>query len=119
LDALSARVAQAAARRERRDEALADPPDEFLDPVYYTLMTDPVVSPASGTTFDRAVIRRHLLSDPRDPLNREPLSPYDLRPDAALKARIDEWVARQRAKAASGGGGGGGGSGGAAAMEAG
>lgn len=116
LDALSARVAQAAARAESRDEALADPPEEFMDPLFYTLMTDPVISPASGTVFDRAVIRRHLLSDPRDPVNRQPLEARDLKPAAELKARIDAWVAEQRAKA---GGGGKGGAGGAAAMETG
>jgi ubiquitin conjugation factor E4 B len=111
-------VAQASARAQARDDPLADPPDEFLDPVVYTLMRDPVVSPASGTTYDRAVIRRHLLTDPRDPLNREPLSPYDLRPDAALKARIDAWMA-ERTAAAGGGGRGGGGAAAAAAMETG
>jgi ubiquitin conjugation factor E4 B len=116
LDGLAARVAQAKARASTGDDPLADPPDDFLDPVVYTLMRDPVISPASGTTYDRAVIRRHLLTDPRDPLNREPLSPYDLKPDAALKARIDAWVAAQTAaKGARGGGGGGG----AAAMETG
>ncbi|GBF98629.1 ubiquitin conjugation factor E4-like [Raphidocelis subcapitata] len=117
LDLLAARVAQASARAQARDDPLADPPDEFLDPVVYTLMRDPVVSPASGTTYDRAVIRRHLLTDLRDPLNREALSPYDLRPDAALKARIDAWVAERTAAAGSGGGGGGGAA--AAAMETG
>ena len=99
LDALAARVAQAKARAAAADDPLGDPPEEFLDPVVYTLMRDPVVSPASGTTYDRAVIRRHLLTDARDPLNREALSPYDLKPDSALKAR----------RAARGGGGGGGG----------
>lgn len=122
LDTLAARVAQAKARAGLRDDALADPPEEFLDPVFYTLMTDPVTSPSSGATYDRAVIRRHLLTDPRDPMTREPLSPRDLRPVPELKARIDAWVAAQRAKAAGGaaaGGGGGGGGGSAAAMETG
>lgn len=88
-------MAQASAREQQRDDPLADPPSEFLDPVCYTLMRDPVVSPASGTTYDRAVIRRHLLTDLRDPLNREALSPYDLKPDVELKKRIDAWVAQQ------------------------
>lgn len=48
-------------------------PDEFLDPLFATLMKDPVRLPSSGVITDRAVITRHLLSDPIDPFNRQPL----------------------------------------------
>lgn len=102
LEYLAARVSQAAAGTKARDDILSDPPNEFLDPFMYTLMRDPVVSPASGLTYERAVIRRHLLTDLRDPSNRMPLSPYDLQPNTELKARIDAWVAEQRAKARAG-----------------
>merc|ERR1740130_1847267 len=38
-------------------------PDEFLDPILDTLMTDPVILPSSGITMDRAIITRHLLNE--------------------------------------------------------
>ena len=55
------------------EQELGDIPDEFLDPLFATLMKDPVVLPSSGQITDRAVITRHLLSDPIDPFNRQPL----------------------------------------------
>jgi len=44
------------------DEVYADVPDEFLDPLMYTIMLDPVKLP-SGTVVDRSTIIQHLLSD--------------------------------------------------------
>jgi ubiquitin conjugation factor E4 B len=55
------------------DEELGEVPDEFLDPIYATLMKDPVILPTSKQITDRAIITRHLLSDPIDPFNRQPL----------------------------------------------
>ncbi len=54
---------------------LGEAPDDFLDPIMSTLMRDPVILPSSNTTMDRPTIMRHLLSDPRDPINRKPLTP--------------------------------------------
>ena len=48
---------------------MADAPDEFLDPITYTVMQDPVKLP-SGTVMDRPNVMRMLLSDPRDPTTR-------------------------------------------------
>ncbi|XP_017855343.2 ubiquitin conjugation factor E4 A [Drosophila busckii] len=48
-------------------ELLADAPEEYLDPIISTLMTDPVVLPSSNVTVDRSTIARHLLSDQTDP----------------------------------------------------
>ncbi|KII72053.1 putative ubiquitin conjugation factor E4 [Thelohanellus kitauei] len=36
-------------------------PDEFLDPISYTLMRDPVMLPASKVIVDRSTITKHLL----------------------------------------------------------
>lgn len=38
-----------------------DAPDEFLDPIMSSLMTDPVTLPNSKTVIDRSTIARHLL----------------------------------------------------------
>ena len=51
---------------------MADAPDEYLDPITYTLMQDPVKLP-SGAVMDRPNVMRMLLSDPRDPTTRSVL----------------------------------------------
>ncbi len=82
---------------QAEEEELGDIPDEFLDPVMSTLMTDPVRLPSSGQIMDRAVITRHLLSDTSDPFNRAPLTANMLVPDVDLLARINAWKEAQRA----------------------
>ena len=50
-----------------------DIPDEFLDQIMMSLMTDPVRLP-SRKVMDRKNILRHLLSDKRDPFSRIPMT---------------------------------------------
>ena len=66
-------------------------PDEFVDPIMETVMTDPVTLPGSGRTMDRATIRRHLLFDGADPFSRSPLDESMLVPADALRERIEAW----------------------------
>ncbi|EPQ54429.1 hypothetical protein GLOTRDRAFT_139020 [Gloeophyllum trabeum ATCC 11539] len=80
------------------EEDLGDIPDEFLDPLMFTLMRDPVILPSSRTVIDRSTIKAHLLSDSKDPFNRQPLSIEDVVPDTALKARIDAFLAERKRK---------------------
>ena len=51
-----------------------DAPEEFLDPLMFNLMEDPVELPDSHNIMDRKTIKIHLLNDPHDPFNRAPLS---------------------------------------------
>jgi ubiquitin conjugation factor E4 B len=39
---------------------------------------------------------RHLLSDERDPINRQPLTADMLQPATELKAKITAWMREQR-----------------------
>jgi len=80
------------------EEDLGEIPDEFLDPLMYTLMRDPVMLPSSKTVIDRATIKSHLLSDAKDPFNRAPLTLEDVVPDVELKARIDAFLAERKNK---------------------
>nr|KAG5714930.1 hypothetical protein BaRGS_000418 [Batillaria attramentaria] len=48
-------------QKREEEEQLTDAPDEFLDPILGTLMTDPVLLPTSKTIVDRSVIARHIL----------------------------------------------------------
>ncbi|KAG2731032.1 hypothetical protein G9P44_006181 [Scheffersomyces stipitis] len=77
-------------RQEDEDEEmeLGEVPDEFLDPLMYTVMEDPVVLPTSKISIDRSTIKAHLLSDPTDPFNRMPLKMEDVVDDVELKEKI-------------------------------
>jgi ubiquitin conjugation factor E4 B len=39
-----------------------------------TIMRDPVILPSSRTIVDRSTIKSYLLSETRDPFNRQPLT---------------------------------------------
>ncbi|KAK8933685.1 putative ubiquitin conjugation factor E4 [Platanthera zijinensis] len=85
--------AKASASEARDAEAaLGDVPEEFLDPIQYTLMKDPVILPSSKISIDRTVIQRHLLSDNTDPFNRSHLTQDMLIPNLELKARIQDFL---------------------------
>ena len=73
-------------------------PDEFVDPIMQTVMTDPVTLPGSGQVVDRATIRRHLLGDRTDPFSRSPLDESMLVPADELRRSIEKW--REEAPAA-------------------
>ncbi|CAN4082649.1 unnamed protein product [Withania somnifera] len=89
---LGAKAKVVASEAMDAEAALGDIPDEFLDPIQYTLMKDPVILPSSRITVDRPVIQRHLLSDSTDPFNRSHLTADMLIPDTELKAKIEEFI---------------------------
>lgn len=80
------------------EELLGDIPDQFLDPLMMTLMKDPVLLPTSKVIMDRPVITRHLMNNPTDPFNRQPLSIDELSPADDLKKEMDEWIASKMKK---------------------
>lgn len=77
---------------KENDEALANPPDEFLDPILSILMRDPVILPSSKVVVDRSTISRHLLSEQFDPFCRMPLTMDQVIPNVELKLKIDTWI---------------------------
>jgi len=79
------------------DEELAkDAPDEFMDALMFSMMTDPVILP-SGNCVDRKTIAQQLLNDPIDPFNRVEMTMDDVKPAVELKARIEQWLQEKRA----------------------
>ncbi|KAH9157617.1 hypothetical protein AeRB84_000553 [Aphanomyces euteiches] len=79
-----------------QDESmLGDIPDEFMDPLLWQLMKDPVTLP-SGYTVDRSTIAQHLLNDPSDPFTRAPLSIDQVIPNVSLKAQIEDWLSKAK-----------------------
>ncbi|KAH3685331.1 hypothetical protein WICPIJ_003683 [Wickerhamomyces pijperi] len=83
---------------EEEENELGDVPDEFLDPLMYTLMKDPVILPSSRVSIDLATIKSHLLSDSTDPFNRVPLKLEDVIEDVELKQKIAQWKIDAKAK---------------------
>ncbi|CAA3017415.1 probable ubiquitin conjugation factor E4 [Olea europaea subsp. europaea] len=95
---LGAKTKVAASEAMDAEAVLGDIPDEFLDPIQYTLMKDPVILPSSKVTLDRSVIYRHLLSDSTDPFNRSHLTVDMLIPNTEVKAAIEEFIRSQEVK---------------------
>ena len=77
-------------KRATLEEVAEDVPEEFLDELMRTVMSDPIRLP-SGNVVDRATIERHILNQGTDPYTRETLSIEDLKPDPELKEKIEKW----------------------------
>ena len=83
------------------NEELENIPDEFLDPLYNTLIENPIILPSSGNCMDYDVIKKHLLYHNFDPFNRveltlEKLVEYNNNDEIKeknelFKKKIDEW----------------------------
>ncbi|KAJ5673839.1 hypothetical protein N7462_009278 [Penicillium macrosclerotiorum] len=102
-DRLRKKVQEAKEADDQAEEDLGEVPDEFLDPLMYTLIEDPVILPSSRVSIDRSTIRSHLLSDPHDPFNRVPLKMEDVLPDTELKAKIEAFKAERTGKKSTAG----------------
>ncbi|XP_066250043.1 ubiquitin conjugation factor E4 A [Euwallacea similis] len=95
LKEVAEKVARKAQEYKANEEAMAEAPEAYLDPIMSTLMNDPVILPSSRQTVDRTTIARHLLSDQTDPFNRAPLSMDQVIPNIALKQEIEAWVSER------------------------
>jgi len=97
LNSLPSKI-EVAARLIKDDEAiLVDAPEEFLDPLMFTFMKDPVYLPTSGNIVDRSTITQHLLNDAHDPFNRKDLTLDMIEPSLELKRKMEEWISSKRA----------------------
>ncbi|GAA6060451.1 hypothetical protein JCM10212_000044 [Sporobolomyces blumeae] len=100
IDALMQFVDKVEAIRaaEEEDEALGEIPDEYLDPLTYDIMRDPVILPSSKTVIDRSTIKQHYLSDPTDPFNRQPLKWEDIVDATEVKKEIEAFLQARKEK---------------------
>jgi len=81
--------------KAKEEDDFGDIPDEFLDPVAVTIMSDPVRTP-SGYVIDRKTIQRHLLTVKNDPFTRQPLVESELIEEPELRARIQAWIKERK-----------------------
>lgn len=65
-------------------------PKQYLDPITFEIMKDPVIMP-DGHTYERESIRRALAANPISPMTRQPMKFEDARPDYTLKSLIDDF----------------------------
>lgn len=96
INELSMKIKRIEQQHRQDQEALADAPDMYLDPIMSTLMLDPVILPSSRVTVDRSTIARHLLSDQTDPFNRSPLTMDQIKPNVELRKEIGIWMEKKR-----------------------
>lgn len=101
IAALRDEASKVALRDEEDEQDLGEIPEEYLDPLMYTLMKNPVLLPSSKINIDLATIKSHLLSDPKDPFNRAPLKLDEVVPNKELKNEIEEWVKSKKLAAKS------------------
>ena len=66
-----------------------EPPENFIDPITYTLINDPVILPSSKMIVDRTVIVKHLINCSNDPFTRDALTIEKLN-DFNLQSDINE-----------------------------
>jgi serine/threonine protein kinase/ubiquitin len=83
---------EAAAAVIRRESDYRSIPQQFVCPLTLEVMDDPVISPASGESFERAAIEAALRVKAEDPMARAPFRTTDLIPNRALKDTIQLWL---------------------------
>ncbi|KAH3671907.1 hypothetical protein OGAPHI_000093 [Ogataea philodendri] len=96
LDLFVGKAEQVKQEDEEEEMELGDIPDEFLDPLMFTLMKDPVKLPHSKVSMDRSVLKAHLMNDPTDPFNRNPLKLEDVEDDVELREKINRFIQERR-----------------------
>ncbi len=97
-DRLKVKFAKAKEIADQAELDYGEIPLEFEDPIMGDLMKDPVLLP-SKHVVDRSTIIQHLLSDPKDPFTRQPMTVDDVVPADDLREKIEAWK-RERVAAA-------------------
>lgn len=95
LDALARDAKLAHDAVKSYDAFESNAPDNYLDAITCSLMTDPVKLP-SGHVCDASSIKQHLLNEKTDPFSRLPMQEDDLVPLAELQAEIKAWILQQQ-----------------------
>jgi len=76
-------------REEEEEEEQV--PEQFVCPISYDIMRDPVMLPSSRIIVDRSSIERHLMSNDFDPFSRAPLELEEVVGVEELREEIEEW----------------------------
>jgi hypothetical protein len=82
------------AEQEEKYLIQAEPPEEFLDPIHFTVMTNPYITPLKHV-FDYATLVQLADKNSKDftcPMTRERYNLGQCKPYNELKAQITEWL---------------------------
>eukprot|EP01061_Rhynchopus_euleeides_P030872 TRINITY_DN51151_c0_g1_i1.p1 TRINITY_DN51151_c0_g1~~TRINITY_DN51151_c0_g1_i1.p1 ORF type:complete len:493 (+),score=114.83 TRINITY_DN51151_c0_g1_i1:117-1595(+) len=72
-------------------------PQHMVCPISLQLMQDPVFCGCQHKhVYERACLEAHVMKNGRCPMSREEMTMQDIKPHAALKVEIEEYVATQR-----------------------
>lgn len=71
-------------------------PEEYLDPLLGTLMTDPVLLKTSGRIVDRSTAVKCILRGGKDPFNNKKLVNAHLEPQPELADQIRQWKEKKK-----------------------
>lgn len=69
-------------------------PEQYLDDITSELMTDPVIDPTTGQTYDRKNIERWIREKGISPGSRQPLTVAQLKPNVKLAEGLASMMAR-------------------------
>ncbi|KAI5141498.1 hypothetical protein NEPAR04_0999 [Nematocida parisii] len=78
--------------KEQRIVSSVAYPDEFIDPLTFGLMKDPVILKTSNTRVDRSTAAMILMTDPTDPFTRDPLTEEDVIEDKEMYQKIQDFL---------------------------
>lgn len=67
-------------------------PEEFVDPLTYSVMKDPVILLTSKITVDRNTFKQIMLNDQIDPFSRMPLDETKIQDNVELKEKIKNFM---------------------------
>ncbi|ELA42154.1 uncharacterized protein VICG_00797 [Vittaforma corneae ATCC 50505] len=72
-----------------------DVPEEFLDPLTFTIMENPVLMLTSKITIDRSTFNQIMLNDRIDPFSRLPLDESQIVDNAELREKIEDFKKKE------------------------
>lgn len=78
--------------------SLEDIPEEFVDPLTFILMRNPVIMSTSKITIDMTTFRQIMLNDQLDPFSRMPINETMITSNTELKKQIDEFLKSKNKK---------------------
>jgi Kip1 ubiquitination-promoting complex protein 1 len=83
---------------EEEEEEEEQVPEQFVCPISYDIMRDPVMLPSSRIIVDRSSIERHLMSNDFDPFSRAHLELEEVVGMEELREEIEEWEKKRGEK---------------------
>jgi hypothetical protein len=94
LDQYRDKISYQIAKSELDTQYKAEIPRHLLCPITHSLMKDPVIVMASGRTYEREAIDRHMQESrgvPLDPITREPMYVSELTPNHTVRDAVAAW----------------------------